>query len=91
MGALISFILLYDIFCRILLYNCINNIFKTILIYNGANFMISKPWLTAIHRTKQSAPMRYLLDNNLINKQQIILDYGCGYGFDVKHLSQLGY
>ena len=53
--------------------------------------MISKPWLTAIHRTKQSAPMRYLLDNNLINKQQIILDYGCGYGFDVKQLSQLGY
>ena len=53
--------------------------------------MISKPWLTAIHRTKQSAPMRYLLDNNLINNQHIILDYGCGYGFDVKQLSQLGY
>ena len=45
--------------------------------------------LTAIARTKQSKPYNYLIDNNYINREMSILDYGCGRGYDVQHLKRL--
>jgi len=46
-------------------------------------------YLTAIGRTKLSAPVQYLHDNGLL--KGYILDYGCGRGTDVKFLEMLGY
>lgn len=53
--------------------------------------MTIKPWLTAIKRKKISKPMEYLVDNNFILKKHNILDYGCGYGFDIYELDNLGF
>jgi diadenosine tetraphosphate (Ap4A) HIT family hydrolase len=44
--------------------------------------------LTAIERTKLSSPMRFLLTKNLLDRR--ILDFGCGWGNDVKLLAQQG-
>lgn len=46
---------------------------------------------TAISRKTISAPLKYLLSKNLINKNQTILDYGCGRGKDVQWLNENGY
>lgn len=40
---------------------------------------INHPYLTAIRRTRLSAPARYLLQHGLL--KQRILDFGCGLGF----------
>ena len=45
--------------------------------------------LTAITRTKLSAPSKVLLDKGLLKGR--VLDFGCGKGFDVEYLSGLGY
>lgn len=49
-------------------------------------FIDIKPWITAIHRTSISAPLKNLLENNRLNTDQNILDYGCGHGFDLNYL-----
>ena len=46
---------------------------------------------TAIARKKLSMPMRTVVEKNIINKDDWILDYGCGRGDDVKHLREQGY
>lgn len=46
---------------------------------------------TAISRKKHSKPYRYLLENNLIDKDMEILDYGCGKGYDFQQLLKSGY
>jgi DNA phosphorothioation-associated putative methyltransferase len=51
--------------------------------------LMNKPHLTAIKRSKLSAPMRYLLEQELLGLT--LLDYGCGKGDDVEHLAELGY
>ena len=50
-----------------------------------------KPWLTAIHRKTISAPLKKLLELNQLNTNAKILDYGCGYGFDIYELDKLGF
>jgi len=50
--------------------------------------MENNSYLTAITRTKLSAPSKYLLNNNMIIGN--VLDYGCGKGFDVKFLKCYG-
>ena len=45
--------------------------------------------LTAITRTKPSAPMQFLHENGLLSGE--VLDYGCGKGYDVKHFKIDGY
>jgi len=44
---------------------------------------------TAIKRSKPSAPLKYLLDKDLLYGN--ILDYGCGRGFDSEYLRGLNY
>src|SRR6056297_3149919 len=44
--------------------------------------------LTAIERTYLSFPAQFLLNQNLL--QGKILDFGCGFGNDVKIISQKG-
>jgi hypothetical protein len=48
-----------------------------------------KSHLTALKRSKLSAPAKYLQDKDLLVGE--ILDYGCGKGDDAKHLSADGY
>lgn len=45
---------------------------------------MSKSYLTAIKRSKVSAPMKYLFSSGLLplDDNARILDYGCGRGFD---------
>lgn len=50
-----------------------------------------KPWLTAIHRKNISAPLKKILDLNILDFNQEILDYGCGHGYDLTYLQKLGY
>ncbi|PPS45418.1 HIT family protein [Chroococcidiopsis sp. TS-821] len=45
--------------------------------------------LTAIERTYLSFPAKFLLNNNLLKGK--ILDFGCGFGNDVKILRQKGF
>ncbi|AFZ30135.1 histidine triad (HIT) protein [Gloeocapsa sp. PCC 7428] len=45
--------------------------------------------LTAIERTYLSFPAKFLLNNNLLKGK--ILDFGCGFGNDVKLLRQKGF
>ncbi len=45
--------------------------------------------LTAIERTYLSSPAKFLLEKNLI--QGKVLDFGCGFGNDVKLLRQKGF
>lgn len=47
------------------------------------------PKLTAIHRNKPSLPLQKII--NKFSKDNSILDYGCGYGFDVAHLQENGF
>ncbi len=49
------------------------------------------PSKTAIHRTKPSRPVQYLLSKNLIPHNGSILDFGCGIGFDVQYLKKKGF
>lgn len=45
--------------------------------------------LTAIERIKLSFPAQFLLDKNLLKGQ--VLDFGCGFGNDIKLLKQKGF
>ena len=47
-------------------------------------------WKTAIKRVIPSAPLMkgYLFD---LKKEDTLLDFGCGYGFDVNYLDIIGY
>ena len=45
---------------------------------------INHPYLTAIKRSRLSAPARYLLKHDLLKGR--ILDFGCGLGFDTDEL-----
>jgi len=38
-----------------------------------------------------SRPMRFCIQNQIILKKDSIFDYGCGRGFDIKKLRELGY
>ena len=44
---------------------------------------------TAINRSGPSAPLRYIEDS--LDANDLILDYGCGKGADVKYLKSKGY
>jgi len=48
-----------------------------------------KERVTAIRRTKMSAPMRWLVEKDLIKKPA--LDFGCGYGEDAALLNMDSY
>jgi len=50
---------------------------------------INHPYLTAIRRTRLSAPARYLLQHGLLKER--ILDFGCGLGFDTDELGRQGF
>ena len=52
---------------------------------------LNRSHTTAIVRKKLSAPIQWLLKNNLIDKTKTILDYGCGRGYDVLFLKEQGY
>lgn len=52
-------------------------------------FIKTKPYLTAIHRTKISLPLKTTIP--FLKEESKILDYGCGYGFDVKYLKENNY
>jgi DNA phosphorothioation-associated putative methyltransferase len=45
---------------------------------------------TAIKRTDISRPIRLVLEHGLLNSQTTFFDYGCGYGDDIKRLSEKG-
>lgn len=45
---------------------------------------------TAIQRHELSRPMRLAVDAHLITRETRVLDYGCGYGDDLRHLRRLG-
>jgi hypothetical protein len=46
---------------------------------------------TAIRRNGTSRPLALLLANELVHDDDTVLDYGCGHGEDVAHLTALGY
>jgi hypothetical protein len=46
---------------------------------------------TAIRRNGTSRPLALLLANELVHDADTVLDYGCGHGEDVAHLTALGY
>ena len=50
---------------------------------------VNHPYLTAIKRTDLSAPVRYLLQHDLLKGR--ILDFGCGFGYDTDELKRRGY
>jgi len=50
---------------------------------------INHPYLTAIKRSRLSAPARYLLQHGLLKGR--ILDFGCGLGFDTDELRRQGH
>lgn len=50
---------------------------------------VNHPYLTAIRRTALSAPASYLLQHGMLKGR--ILDFGCGFGFDVDELKRQGY
>lgn len=50
---------------------------------------INHSHLTAIERTRLSFPTQWLLENNKLKGE--ILDFGCGFGFDVFDLKNKGY
>jgi len=45
---------------------------------------------TAIVRYKLSKPIQTLLENGILGKETILLDYGCGQGDDVERLREMG-
>ena len=53
--------------------------------------MTNKSHLTAIKRTKLSAPMQWLKDKAMLGTGWLTLDYGCGKGDDAKALRIFAY
>jgi len=49
----------------------------------------NNPHLTAIERTSMSFPTRLLKERNMLIGE--ILDFGCGFGFDINQLQKSGY
>ena len=47
--------------------------------------------LTALVRKTLSTPVRILVNKGYIHKDQVILDFGCGNGFDTMELQKKGY
>ena len=47
--------------------------------------------LTAMARTSLSAPVQMLVRHGLINRGELLFDYGCGRGDDLKALADSGY
>ena len=45
---------------------------------------------TAIRRSGLSRPLRIAVDAGMVSPEASVLDYGCGRGHDIQHLSQLG-
>src|SRR5438067_2172187 len=45
---------------------------------------------TAIKRPDISRPIRLVLEHGLLSSETTFFDYGCGYGDDIKHLSEQG-
>ena len=52
---------------------------------------IIKSKFTAIKRNKLSTPIQKILKNKLINKGDMILDFGCGRGEDINFLKNKEY
>lgn len=50
---------------------------------------INHPHLTAIRRTSMSAPVRWMLQHNLLKGR--VLDFGCGFGYDMESLKSMGF
>lgn len=50
-----------------------------------------KPWLTAIHRRSISSPLKCILKMDKLHCDNLILDYGCGYGYDLNYLESSGF
>jgi len=48
-----------------------------------------RSYRTAIHRSGPSAPLKYIEDS--LKLSDLILDYGCGKGADVRYLESKGY
>ena len=48
-----------------------------------------RPELTAIHRKNISVPLQTILNN--LKEEDIILDYGCGHGYDLNFLKKNGW
>lgn len=47
------------------------------------------PHKTAMTRKKPSLPLRKAMQHGFIRKDSVVLDYGCGKGFDVTYLDSL--
>ncbi|MGE5656822.1 MAG: DNA phosphorothioation-associated putative methyltransferase [Actinomycetota bacterium] len=45
----------------------------------------------AMFRKELSKPVRLALESNLFTEGTTFFDYGCGYGSDIKHISEQGY
>ena len=48
-----------------------------------------QPELTAIHRKSPSYPLKQIF--NYLEYDNKILDYGCGHGYDLCYLKELGF
>ncbi len=46
---------------------------------------------SAMNRNKPSTAIKSALENNILNKDKSILDYGCGKGYDVQYLNSLDF
>ncbi len=46
---------------------------------------------SAMNRNKPSTVVKSALENNILTKEKSILDYGCGQGYDVEYLTNLGF
>jgi 2-polyprenyl-3-methyl-5-hydroxy-6-metoxy-1,4-benzoquinol methylase len=57
----------------------------------GVNELMSNFHKTAISRRNFSTPVQHLLEGKMLSKTGIILDYGCGRGYDVEHLKMEGF
>ena len=55
----------------------------------GTNKIINHSHLSAIKRTDLSEPAKFILESCLLRGR--ILDYGCGFGYDVEQLAREGY
>lgn len=52
------------------------------------NVRVFRPERTAIKRAGASLPLRVLISKGMLHETDSVLDYGCGYGGDVKFLTK---
>lgn len=50
-----------------------------------------KRYLTAIRRSNLSKPVQLLLETGMLNRDRSFFDYGCGFGDDIRILTENGY